>query len=74
MQIKEYIQKKREEGYTGQEIAEYLGISSGMVSSYKNGYYPSLSTALVIFEKDEIVIHPFSKDALEYELKMKGNK
>ena len=74
MQIKEYIQKKREDGYTGQEIAEYLDISPGMVSSYKNGYYPSLATALVIYEKDDIVIHPFSEEALKYELKIKGLK
>ena len=69
MRIKKYIELKLEEldGKQNYNIARELGISSAMLSFYKNGKttHPSLSVARAIYRVDKIVIYPYSTVAVE---------
>lgn len=68
MTIQAYIKQKLEEE-TSYEVAEDLGISVPMISSYKTqGYNPSIKVAVKAFELDNIVLLPFSKEGLEHEI------
>lgn len=51
------------------EIADFLGVSVSMVSSYKlHSYNPSLTVAKTVYEKSGIVLHPFAELSLKKEL------
>ena len=55
-------------GHTGQEISDLLGVSLAMLSKYVNdGFNPILRTALIIYIKIDVVVHPFSEESLQYE-------
>ena len=68
--IKDYVDKRiDEDGEKGSEVAESIGISTSMVSSYKNHKYnPSLSVAKKVYLRDNIVLHPFSEESLKFEI------
>jgi transcriptional regulator with XRE-family HTH domain len=67
--IKDYIAERLEGGDLGYVIAEALGVSVSMVSSYKlGGYNPSLSVAKTVYRQEGIVLHPFSEESLKVEL------
>jgi len=69
MQIADYVAQLVDKGIQGIEIAEKLGVSVSMVSSYKGGSYnPSITVAKRIFTTDGIVFHPFSKSGLQLEI------
>ena len=67
--ISGYIKSKVEEGITPLELGDALHISSAMISKYKAniGYKPSLRVAMKVYEMDNIALHPFSAEGLEYE-------
>lgn len=64
--IQMYITDKLETE-TSKELAENLGISISMLSAYKKSYNPSLSVALAVYNKEGLVLHPFSEESLKYE-------
>lgn len=67
--IEEYVSTKLENGELGREIADSLGVSVSMVSSYKKGEYnPSLSVAKHVYKNEGIVFHPFSEAGLKLEI------
>ena len=67
--IKDYIQSKLDEGLHTYEIARELGVSSAMISTYKrDDFFPSIHIAKIVYENDGIVLHPYSKESLKYEL------
>ena len=67
--IEEYVNTRLENGQMGHQVAELLGVSVSMVSSYKRGdYNPSLNVAKHVYQNEGIVFHPFSKDALVLEI------
>jgi predicted transcriptional regulator len=51
------------------EIAKELGVSMPMVSQYKKGFNASLEVAKRVYKEKGIVLHPFSKESLQYEIK-----
>jgi transcriptional regulator with XRE-family HTH domain len=68
MNIKTYLENKVED-LSNAEIANQLGISVAMISSYKNkNFNPSLSVAKKVYQLDGVVLHPFSEEALKYEI------
>jgi len=68
--IKQYIENKFDEGLIGTEIAEQLGVSVSMISSYRNHKYnPSLKVAKTVYRDDNVVLHPYSEDSLKFEMK-----
>jgi len=74
MQIAEYVAQLVDNGIQGIEIAEKLGVSVSMVSSYKGGSYnPSLTVAKRVYLDEGLVFHPFSENGLKHEI-AKDNK
>ena len=73
--IQDYINKRIDSGDKPSEIAEELQISQSMVTVYKRdfSYNASLGVAKRVFEVDGVVLHPFSKESLQYEIN-KGKK
>lgn len=68
--VQGYIKGKESDGLNTEEIAQCLGVSKGMVSSYRGAdYKPSIRTAMYIYASEGIVLHPFAKESLEYEIK-----
>jgi transcriptional regulator with XRE-family HTH domain len=68
MHIKSYLEEKATK-LTNAEIANQLGISVAMISSYKNkNFNPSLTVAKKAYQMDGIVLHPFSEEAIKYEI------
>jgi len=66
--IKEYLEEK-EQKLTNYDIANQLGVSVAMISSYKRkGFNPSLTVAKKVYQLDNIVLHPFSEDSLKIEI------
>jgi len=66
--IQEYISSKLE-NKTFMELSNEIGISTPMISNYRQGFYnPSLTTAIKIYKLDGSVLHPFAKESLEYEV------
>lgn len=67
--IQELIFTWEDEGLKSTEIAMRLGVSQPMVSTYKkdNGNV-NLNTAIYIFKEYGIVLHPFAKESLSYEI------
>ena len=64
-----------EEGLTGYEIAKKLGVTSAMVSTYKNNnYMPSITVAKKVYAEEGITLHPFSEESLKYELNKEKRK
>lgn len=67
--ITTYIKNLKEEGLNTTEIAQRLGVSQPMVSSYvKEGFNCKLSTAINIYRDYNIILHPFAEESLKYEL------
>jgi len=67
--VQAYIQSLEDEGLNGREIAEKLGVSTSMISTYKhNDYNPSISVAKKVFKDENITLHPFATESLELEL------
>jgi len=68
--IHDYIKELACDFDTSKEIAKFLGISDSMLSAYKkeHSYNASLTVALRVFEKVGVVLHPFGKENLKYEL------
>ena len=67
--IQEYIKSELEER-RADEVADRLGISVPMISSYKTqGYNPSIRVAMKVYMLDNVVLLPFSKEGLEHEIK-----
>ena len=68
MKIQAYIQSKLEGNQQTQNyhIGMELGVSSGTLSHYKTGYtkQPSLAIAQKIYEIDQVVVWPFSLEAV----------
>lgn len=54
---------------TQEQLAKHLGVVKCMVSKYKNGLHtPSLTTAITIYKKDKVVVHPYSEKSLIKEI------
>ena len=69
MLISEYIESLEAKNSTHHEIAKHLGVSASMVSAYMiHKYNPSIKVAMHIYTINGIVLHPFAKDSLEYEI------
>lgn len=67
--VQTYIQSLDEEGMTGREIAETLGVSTSMISTYKhNDYNPSITVAKKVYNDSKITLHPFDTESLKYEI------
>ena len=67
--VQEYIKSLEVEGLSGKEIAEKLGVSASMISTYKhNDYNPSISVAKKVSSEENITLHPFDTISLEYEI------
>ncbi len=68
--IGDYVNKKLEEGGAGSAVAKLLGVSTSMVSEYKNNRYnSSLEVAKRVYTIDKVVLHPFDERSLQYELR-----
>ncbi|RLA72831.1 MAG: hypothetical protein DRG30_06975 [Epsilonproteobacteria bacterium] len=66
--IQDYISSKLETR-TYQQLADEVHISPPMITNYKKGHYnPSIKTALSVFELDNVTLHPYSEESLQYEL------
>ena len=71
MKIKEYIEKKIEEGSNRKQLAEFLGTTSAMISYYlsnKRDIIPRLNIAVKIYKEDRIVIYPYAEESLLREI------
>lgn len=67
--VQSYIESLESEGLNGREIAEKLGVSTSMISTYKhNDYNPSISVAKKVYKDVKITLHPFSTESLEHEI------
>ena len=68
--IQEYITNRfaSEPYLTNVELGKELGISKSMISHYKQGYFPSLDVAKLVYSRDGVVLHPYAKESLEKEL------
>lgn len=64
IKIQELIKQKEEEGYVHNDLAEFFGVSSSMVTKYRNNFNASLKVATNVYEKHNIVLYPFSESAL----------
>ena len=70
--IKELIDNLIEQGSNSYDVAEFLGVSVSMVSSYKlHSYNPSLTVAKTVYSKAKIALHPFAEESLKFELDKK---
>ena len=65
--IQEYVAAQLDE-LTSIELSDKLGVSLSMLSSYKKSYNPSLDVAKRIYAVDNITLHPYSSESLEYEI------
>jgi len=71
--IKEYIATLQNDGLGVGDVGRVLGVSSPMVSAYKNqNYNPSLDVAKKVWKDSEIALHPFSGTSLEHEITKDG--
>ena len=53
--------------YNNKQLAHKLAVTPSMISRYKSGkHIPDLDTALRIFLLFDIIVYPYSKQALEY--------
>ena len=68
--IHSYIQNKVDAGIATKDIAEELNITPAMVGQYrlKRGYKPSINVALKAYKNDGVVLHPYSKESLDWEI------
>ena len=67
--IQELIEKWEDEKLKSTEIAMRLGVSQPMVSIYKkDAGNVNLNTAIYVFKEYDVVLHPFAKESLIYEL------
>jgi len=68
--IHDYIKDKLGNGYRNKDIAQELNLTPAMVGQYKlqRGYNPSLTVAKTLYKLEGIVLHPFSKESLEWEI------
>lgn len=67
--IQTLIDEMSAEGLKGYEIAEHLGVSTSMVSSYRRqGFDTSINVALKVYQEKKIVLHPFAEESLKYEI------
>jgi len=69
--IQTLIEEMKAAGMKGQEIANDLGISNSMVSSYRHQHFsPSLNVAMRVYADKAIVLHPYNEDSLKYEIEL----
>lgn len=69
MFIKDYIVHHLDEGVSSKDLANKLGISISMLTAYKlHNYNASLEVAKRVYLVDGVVLHPFSEEALKYEV------
>lgn len=69
--IQDLLKEMSDSGMKGIEIANELGISNSMVSSYKcQNFSPSLNVAMRVYSDKAIVLHPYSEDSLKYEIEL----
>ena len=67
--IKDFIAEKREAGQDLTDLSQDLGVSISSIHYYAKGENkPSLVTAVAIYRKYEIAIHPFSEESLQWEI------
>lgn len=67
--IKDFIAQKREAGQDLTDLSQDLGVSISSIHYYAKGENkPSLVTAVAIYRKYEIAIHPFSEESLQWEI------
>ena len=56
-------------GMTHAKVAELCSVGMSQISAYKKGTSnPSLATAIKVYKVEGIILHPFSKESLKYEL------
>jgi len=73
VQIKTLIEEMSAKGLKGYEIAERLGVSNSMVSSYTTqGFDASFNVAVKVYQDMKIVLHPFAEESLIYEINKRG--
>jgi len=66
--IEDYV-KNKTEGRKFEDVSKEIGVSVPMLSNYSRGLFnPSLPTAVKIYKLDGVVLHPFAKESLEYEV------
>lgn len=72
--ITKYISNLIDNGMQGIDIANKLGVSVSMVSSYKAGSFnPSITVAKKVYLEEGIIFHPFSEESLKYEIEKDKN-
>lgn len=65
MKIQDYVLQLLEDNKAS-DVAVKLGVSQPMVSIYKKGgYNASIDVAIKVYKETEIVLFPFSKEALK---------
>lgn len=69
--IEDYLNEKIEGGEKTKDIASELNLTPAMIGQYrlKKGYNPSLTVAKRVYELDGVVLHPFSEESIQYEIK-----
>jgi len=69
--IQTLIQEMKDNGMKGHEIANDLGISNSMVSSYVcQNFSPSLNVAMRVYTDKGITLHPYNEESLKYEIEL----
>ncbi len=67
--IRDFIAEKREAGQDLTDLSQDLGVSISSIHYYAKGENkPSLGTAVAIYKKYEVAIHPFSEESLQWEI------
>lgn len=65
MTIRALVRQKEKEGLTSLQIAKALGVTTAMISTYRQqNYMPSLKTARSIYKAFNVVIYPYSIEAV----------
>lgn len=68
MLISEAVQELLDKGHTASDIADSLGVSNGLISTWKNtdnDFCPRLPVAKKIYECYGLEVYPFSTNALQ---------
>lgn len=69
LKVQDYIKQLEAEGLKSSDIAIKLGVSQPMVSSYRTeGFNCNLKTATYVYRDYGVVLHPFAKESLQFEL------
>lgn len=70
---RQFINARIEAGEETTKISRRLGISRSMLTNYRSmNFNASLPVAICAFKSYGVVLHPFSKESIEFEISLEG--